>query len=68
MFSSEVDAMFPEKEKTTFYAEYQNTGEGAKTSGRVTWSRQLQSAQAKKYTIKNIFKDWNPNNAINGKR
>ena len=62
------DAMFPEKEKTTFYAEYQNTGKGANTSERVAWSRQLQSAQAKKYTIKNIFKDWNPNNAINGKR
>jgi pectinesterase len=54
------DAMFPEKEKTTFYAEYQNIGEGSDTSKRVVWSNQLKSAKAKKYNLKNIFKDWNP--------
>ena len=26
------DAMFPEKEKTTFYAEFENTGEGSATN------------------------------------
>lgn len=56
----EGDAMFPDKEKTIFYAEYQNTGPGAKTSGRVVWSHQLKSAEAKKYTLKNIFSNWNP--------
>lgn len=54
------DAMFPDKEKTVFYAEYQNTGAGAKTGERVSWSHQLTSAQAKKYTLANIFCDWNP--------
>ena len=56
------DAMFPDKEKTVFYAEYQNFGAGANANNRVKWAHQLTSAQAKKYTHKNIFKDWNPQN------
>jgi pectinesterase len=52
------DAMFPDKEKTVFYAEYQNFGPGAAISTRVKWARQLTSAEAKKYNLKNIFKDW----------
>lgn len=54
------DAMFPEKEKTVFYAEFQNTGAGANTAERVAWSHQLKSAEAKKYTLENIFCNWNP--------
>lgn len=57
------DAMFPEKEKTAYYAEYQNTGAGAATKSRVAWSKQLSKAEAKLYTIKNILggKDnWQP--------
>jgi pectinesterase len=54
--------MFPDKEKTVFYAEYQNFGAGANANNRVKWAHQLTSAQAKKYTHKNIFKDWNPQN------
>jgi pectinesterase len=57
------DAMFPEKEKTAYYAEYQNTGAGAATKGRVAWSKQLTKSEAKLYTIKNILcgKDnWQP--------
>ena len=54
------DAMFPDKEKTVFYAEYKNLGAGAEISNRVKWAHQLKSAEAKKYTIKNIFRDWNP--------
>lgn len=49
------DAMFPEKEKTAFYAEYQNTGAGAKTAGRVAWSKQLKKRQARNFTPANIF-------------
>ena len=54
------DAMFPDKEKTVYYAEYQNSGAGSTISGRVKWAHQLKSAEAKKYTLKNIFRDWNP--------
>jgi len=45
----------PENEKTVFYAEYKNTGSGALTTNRVAWSKQLTGAQAKEYTIENIF-------------
>jgi pectinesterase len=44
------------------YAEYENFGPGAQPTGRVAWSKQLTSAEVKKYTIKNVFKDWNPQN------
>ncbi|WP_295768252.1 pectinesterase family protein [uncultured Mucilaginibacter sp.] len=57
------DAMFPDKEKTAFYAEYKCYGAGAKTTERVTWSKQLTDKEAKKYTLQNILggKDnWNP--------
>lgn len=57
------DAMFPDKEKTAFYAEYHSTGTGAVADKRVAWSKQLTDEEAKKYTIKNILggKDnWQP--------
>jgi pectinesterase len=44
-----------ENEKTAFYAEYKNKGEGANVSARVLWSHQLTSSEVEKYTIKNIF-------------
>ena len=49
------DAMFPDKEKTAFYAEYKNTGPGATTPKRVSWSKQLSNSEIKKYTLTNIF-------------
>ncbi|KQT16129.1 pectin esterase [Chryseobacterium sp. Leaf404] len=54
------DKMFPDKDKTAYYAEYNNKGEGGNTSQRVAWSHQLTKKEAKRYTIKNIFGDWNP--------
>jgi pectinesterase len=57
------DAMFPDKEKTAYYAEYGNTGAGASTKERVSWSRQLTLDEVKLYTIKNILggaDNWNP--------
>lgn len=57
------DSMFPDKEKTTYYAEYENKGNGAKINERVGWSKQLTAKEAKLYTVKNIFKgthQWNP--------
>lgn len=54
------DAMFPDKDKTAFYAEYKNYGPGADISKRVGWSKQLTKKEAKQYTVKTIFRDWNP--------
>lgn len=57
------DKMFPEKEKTTFYAEYKSTGPGASAKTRINWSKQLSDQEAKPYTVKNIFNGndhWNP--------
>jgi pectinesterase len=57
------DARFPDKEKTTYYAEYGNTGPGAAVKERVAWSNQLTAAEVKKYTIKNILEgsdNWDP--------
>jgi pectinesterase len=57
------DAMFPDKEKTAYYAEYGNTGAGASRTERVTWSRQLTAEEVKLYTVKNILggsDNWNP--------
>ncbi|WP_442794172.1 pectinesterase family protein [Pelobium manganitolerans] len=55
------DAMFPDKEKTVFYAEYSNSGEGAVTNERVAWAHQLKKSEAKSYTLQNIFCGWQPN-------
>ncbi|MBX2945106.1 MAG: pectin esterase [Cyclobacteriaceae bacterium] len=54
------DVMFPDKDKTAFYAEYKNYGSGADVGKRVAWSKQLTKKEAKQYTLKNIFRDWNP--------
>ena len=54
------DAMFPDKEKTAFYAEYHSTGPGANAQNRVPWSKQLSKAEAGKYTLKNILGGWIP--------
>ena len=59
------DAMFTDKEKTSYYAEYGNTGPGANTKSRVAWAHQLTDAEVKQYTIKNILggaDDWDPLN------
>jgi len=48
-----------ENEKTAFYAEYKNSGEGANTKSRVTWSKQLGEKEAKEFTPENIFSNNN---------
>lgn len=45
----------PENEKTTFYAEYKNTGAGAGISKRVNWSKQLSDKEAKEYKLENML-------------
>ncbi len=47
-----------DKEKTAFFAEYNNSGAGAYNEKRVKWSNQLNAEQAQQYTIENILGDW----------
>jgi len=57
------DLMFPDKEKTAFYAEYKSVGLGASPGSRLPWTKQLTDRQVKIYTLKNILSgtdDWNP--------
>ncbi len=45
-------------EKTARYAEYKSIG--GIEAARVKWSRQLTDKEAKEYSLKTIFGDWNP--------
>lgn len=45
----------PDNEKTARFAEYNCTGEGADTSGRVSWCRQLTPSEADYYTRDNVL-------------
>ena len=44
-----------EREQTARYMEFENKGEGADTSKRVSWSRQLTKKEAAQVTIQNVF-------------
>lgn len=44
-----------ENEKTVFYAEFKNAGDGADINKRVSWSKQLTENEAKEYSLENIF-------------
>ena len=58
------DEMFPDKEKTAYYAEYGSFGEGSSAEERIGWSHQLTIEEASQYTIEKIFHQkskWNPN-------
>lgn len=46
----------PENEKTVLYAEYKNRGNGAVTTNRVNWSKQLNTREAAQYALPRIFK------------
>lgn len=50
------DAMFPDKEKTAYYAEFENAGAGASTKARVVWSKQLSKNESKQYQPQNLLK------------
>lgn len=50
------DKMFPEKEKTAFYAEFGSKGNGSNPDKRVEWSHQVSIKELKNYTIEKIFK------------
>lgn len=58
------DAMFPHKERTVFYAEYNSSGKGAKPEKRVWWSHQIYENELPQYTKASVLKghdNWNPN-------
>jgi len=53
----------PTNELTARFAEYHNTGPGAKPAARCKWSKQLTDEEAKAYTLENILggpDHWNP--------
>jgi len=53
----------PAAEKTTFYAEYANTGPGANPAARVPWAKTLTAAEAAGYTPEKVLAgadNWNP--------
>lgn len=50
----------PANEATARYAEYNSSGPGAQPAARVRWARQLTAEEAKKYTVKSILGDWDP--------
>ena len=45
-----------DNEKTARYMEYNNSGQGANISKRVTWAKILTKQQAEKYTLANVMK------------
>ncbi len=52
-----------QREQTARYMEYNNRGEGAKTEGRVAWSRQLTKKEAQQISIERVFSlknTWTP--------
>ncbi|MFV0375712.1 MAG: pectinesterase family protein [Mangrovibacterium sp.] len=53
----------PERENTTFYAEYNSRGPGANPSGRVVWSHQLTPKEIRNYTFDKFYhycSEWEP--------
>lgn len=50
----------PANEATARYAEYKSMGPGASPASRVTWMKQLGDEDLKRYTLENIFGNWNP--------
>lgn len=40
------------------YVEYKNYGPAADPAKRIYWSRPLTDDEAKNYTLKNVFGDW----------
>lgn len=47
------------KEKTAFYAEYNNYGPGANPEKRFDWIKQLTAQEALAYNFRKIFPNWN---------
>lgn len=53
----------PDREKTTRYAEFENSGPSANPSGRASWTRQLTKDEASTITAESVLRGsdgWNP--------
>jgi len=50
----------PANELTARYSEFNSSGPGANPAARVKWSKQLTAEEVKKFTMKNILGDWDP--------
>jgi pectinesterase len=55
-----------ENEKTVYYAEYKNTGEGAIAAQRVKWAKQLTDKQGQQYTPAAVFSSSVKINGVTG--
>jgi pectinesterase len=49
-----------QREETARYAEGNNTGPGADTAGRATWSKKLSADEVSAITVDKVFGDWKP--------
>jgi pectinesterase len=49
-----------ENYKTTRFSEYKNYGPSSDTVARLSWTKQLREDEAKRFTMKNVFRDWDP--------
>src|SRR5665647_24366 len=49
-----------ENYKTARFAEYENYGPGSQKANRVSWSKQLNNDEIKKYIIKDVLSKWEP--------
>lgn len=56
------DNMFPDKEKTAYYAEFGSKGGGGNPVNRISWSHQLTKKDLRNYTLEKILDGWNPAN------
>lgn len=48
------------RDKTAYFAEFENKGKGANPEKRVSWSHQLTAKEVKKYTLENILTSYLP--------
>lgn len=48
----------PDAERTSYYAEYNNSGPGASTETRVSWAHFLTAEEAKRYVLAELLGDW----------
>lgn len=47
-----------QRDKTAYYAEFENKGAGSNTSKRVTWSKQLTAQEALDYSVEKVLKGY----------